>query len=281
MRRRASLSITATCIAITHSSDGGHDPAVCGYTLDAFTLQILGYPDRALKQLNQGLTLARELEHAPSLIHGLWFGAELHFLRRDARMTMAILEDWFSMASGYASTVGAANMMILRGWSLLISKDLQTGLPLLRDGVSRLRATGSKFQIAYRLGRAVEALRKAGEAEEAMALLSECFEANRTLGERWYEAELDRLKGELLLIQNGSNADEVAHCFRAAIDIARPQSAKSWELRATTSLARLLDEQGRRDEAHAMLAEIYGWFTEGFDTADLKDAKALLNELGA
>jgi predicted ATPase len=259
---------------------GGHDPAVCGYILDAFTLQILGYPDRALKQLDQGLKLARELEHAPSLVHGLWFAAELYYLRRDTRMTISTVETWLAIASGYTSTAGAANMMILRGWSQIISEDFKTGLPLLRDGTSRLRGTGSKFQIAYRLGRAVEALRKAGETEEAVALLSECSEANTMLGERWYEAELHRLKGELLLIHNDSSADEVAHCFRAAIEVARAQSARSWELRATTSLARLLDSQGRRDEARTMLAEIYGWFTEGFDTADLKDAKSLLAQLG-
>ena len=96
-----------------------------------------------------------------------------------------------------------------------------------------------------------------------------------------YEAEVHRLKGELLLAQDTSNVSHAEQTFRIAIEIARKQSAKSWELRATTSLARLLDQQGKRDEARAMLAEIYNWFTEGFDTADLKDAKALLDELSA
>ncbi|MGZ3620163.1 MAG: hypothetical protein ACXVAA_06610, partial [Candidatus Binataceae bacterium] len=99
-------------------------------------------------------------------------------------------------------------------------------------------------------------------------------------GNRYYEAEMHRLKGELLLKQNDSNASEAQNCFQRAIEIARKQSAKSWELRATTSLARLLAKQGRRDVAHTMLAEIYGWFTEGFDTRDLKEAKGLLDELG-
>jgi predicted ATPase len=94
-----------------------------------------------------------------------------------------------------------------------------------------------------------------------------------------HHAELCRLKGELLLLQNASGATEAESCFREAIEVAQRQQAKSWELRATISLARLLDEQGRRDEARAMLTEIYGWFTEGFDTADLKDAKALRDEL--
>jgi predicted ATPase len=108
--------------------------------------------------------------------------------------------------------------------------------------------------------------------------------SNSSAGEhadRIYEAEIHRLKGELLLRQDDSNAAEARSCYERAIEIARKQSAKSWELRATTSLARLLNEQGRRDEARPMLAEIYGWFTEGFDTVDLKDAKALLDKLNA
>jgi predicted ATPase len=170
-------------------------------------------------------------------------------------------------------------MTILRGWSLVMSDNLKTGLSLLREGVRRLRATGSKFQIGYRLGRAVAALHKAGAAEEALALLSDGFEAIKTIGERWYESELCRMRGELLLHQEASKAQQAETSLREAVEIARRQSTKSWELRATTSLARLLAKQGRCDEARVMLAAIYNWFTEGFDTADLKDAKALLDEL--
>jgi predicted ATPase len=110
--------------------------------------------------------------------------------------------------------------------------------------------------------------------------LTEALAAADEHEDRHHEAEIHRLKGELLLRQDGSNAAQAQSCFERAIEIARKQSAKSLELRATTSLARLLDKQGRRDQARAMLAEIYNWFTEGFDTADLKDAKALLDELG-
>ena len=111
------------------------------------------------------------------------------------------------------------------------------------------------------------------------ARLDDSFPIIERTGQRWYEAEVHRLKGELLLAQDASNAEQAEQSFRTAIEISRKQHAKSWELRATSSLARLLDGEGKRNEARAMLADIYNWFTEGFDTADLKDAKALLDEL--
>jgi predicted ATPase len=117
-----------------------------------------------------------------------------------------------------------------------------------------------------------------GSFDEGLRAIDEGFKFIERTGQRYYEAELHRLKGELLLAQNSSNA-QAQECFRTAIDVARRQHAKSWELRATTSLVRLLRDTERRDEARAMLAEIYNWFTEGFDTADLKDAKALLDQL--
>jgi class 3 adenylate cyclase/predicted ATPase len=258
---------------------GGHDPAVCSYTQDAIVLQILGYPERALVQLNKGLMLARELEHPPSTVHALWFGAETNFHRRDPRMVMQTVGEWLPMVSVHGSAVGIANAMMLRGWALVVSGQYEAGLAELHDGLGRFRATGSKVYVSYRLGRAAEAFQNGGQTHESLALLSDAFQAIDL--DRWYEAELHRLRSELLLMQDASKVQEAERCLRTAIEIAREQSAKSWELRSTITLARLQEKQGRRDEAHAMLAEIYGWFTEGFDTADLKDAKALLEELGA
>jgi predicted ATPase len=134
---------------------------------------------------------------------------------------------------------------------------------------------------AYHLALTATALGKAGQFDEALRTIEESFSIIERTGQRHHQAEVHRLKGELLLVQRASNADDAERCFRAAIEIARKQHAKSWELRATTSLARLLTTQRQRDKARAVLAEIYGWFTEGFDTADLKDAKALLEELSA
>jgi predicted ATPase len=223
--------------------------------------------------------LARELEHPPSMVHALWFGAEMNCLRRDPRMVMQIVEEWLPMVSFHGSAVGIANAMMLRGWALVISGQREAGFAELRDGLGRFRATGSKVYVSYRLGRAPEAFLNGGQTQESLALLSDAFQAIDL--DRWYEAELHRLRSELLLMQDASKVQEAERRLRTAIEIAREQSAKSWELRTTMSLARLLERQGRRDEARAMLADIYGWFTEGFDTADLKDAKALLDELNA
>jgi len=258
---------------------GGHDPAVCGYILDAIVLPILGQPDRALVQFDKGLALARELAHPPSLIHALGFGGEAHFLRRDPVMTMSLVAEWLPLVTGYSSTVAITNAMMLRGWAMVMLGECEAGLAVLRDGLDRWRATGSKFYAPIRLGRAVAALIEAGEVAEGTAVLDEALEAMESGGERWYEAELHRFKGLLLLASSRDRQAEAEVSFEHAIDVAHSQGARLFELRAATSLTRLRRDQGRRAEARDLLAPIYGWFTEGFDTFDLKEAKALREEL--
>jgi predicted ATPase len=148
----------------------------------------------------------------------------------------------------------------------------------MEEGLAAYRATGAETGRPRWLSLLAEACIESGRLIDGLSVLAEALAGVETEG-RQYEAEIYRLKGELLLKQNHSNAAEAQKCFEQAIEIARNQSAKSMELRATMSLARLLALQGRRDEARTMLADIYGWFTEGFDTADLKDAKTLLDEL--
>ena len=194
---------------------GGHDPAVCSYTQDAIVQQILGYPERALVQLNKGLMLARELEHPPSTVHALWFGAETNFHRRDPRMVVQIVEDWLPMVSVHGSAVGIANAMMLRGWALVISGQREEGFAELRDGLGRFRATGSKVYVSYRLGRAAEAFQNGGRTQESLALLSDAFQAINI--DRWYEAELYRLRSELLLMQDASTVQEAECCLRTAM----------------------------------------------------------------
>src|ERR1700730_3803473 len=165
------------------------------------------------------------------------------------------------------------------GWALIEEGKLTDGIANLSEGIADLDSIRNLIAKSLFLGALADGYRKAGDAKRALELLADAFDwANRT-GERFYECELHRLKGEVHLMGNGPNATAADNCFRTAIKLARVQSAKAWELRATMSLSRLLAEQGRRDEARAMLAEIYNWFTEGFDTADLKDAKALVDEL--
>jgi predicted ATPase len=179
------------------------------------------------------------------------------------------LTDWLAWATS------------LHGWAMADSGRDKDGIAQMCEGLAASQATGALLLRPYFLTLLAEAYNETGSLDEALSALSDALEAADEHEIRNYEAETHRLKGELLLRQNQSNAPEAQRCFERAIEVARKQNAKSLELRATMSLARLLKEQGRRDEAHAILAEIYGWFTEGFDTADLKDAKALLDELGA
>jgi predicted ATPase len=158
-------------------------------------------------------------------------------------------------------------------------EEIEHGIAQMELGLTGHRATGGRLREPYWLALLVEGYAEAGNIEQAMTVLAEALKVVDKTEERWYEAELYRLKGELLLRQNSRNADEATDLFRNALETARAQGAKALELRATVSLARLLTSQGRRDGAHTMLAEIYNWFTEGFDAADLKEAKTLLEEL--
>jgi predicted ATPase len=158
---------------------------------------------------------------------------------------------------------------------------VKEGIEQMTQGLRAYRATGAASNRSYFLALLAEAHGTMGQPEAGLTVLTEALTFAETTGERLYEAERHRLKGELLLQQSSDNSTEAEVCFQQAISIAQSQQAKSWELRAATSLARLWQQQGKRQEAHDLLAPVYHWFTEGFDTADLQDAKALLNELGA
>ena len=153
----------------------------------------------------------------------------------------------------------------------------EEGIAQIQEGLAALRATGSEWPVDLCL--LAEACMNTGRLDDGLSALTEALAAADEHEIRNYESEMHRLKGELLLKRDQSKAAEAQRCFERAIEIARKQSAKSLELRATMSLARLLAKQGRRDEARTMLADIYNWFTEGFDTLDLKEAKALIDEL--
>jgi predicted ATPase len=155
----------------------------------------------------------------------------------------------------------------------------QEGITQINQGLSAWRATGAELLRPYGLALLAEAHGTIGEPEAGLAVLAEALIHVATTGERWYESELYRLQGELLLQQSSDNQAEAENCFQQAISLARSQQAKSFELRTATSLARLWQQQGKHQEAHDLLAPAYGWFTEGFDTADLQEAKALLEAL--
>jgi len=257
----------------------GHDPAVCGYVTDALLLQALGQPDRAVARVDQGLALARELAHAPSLIHALWFAADTHFLRHDPVRVATLVAEWLPMTSEFGSQVGVANATMMNGWAKVMVGDVEVGLAELRNGLDRWRSTGSKIWGPIRLGRAAAAFIEAGDAGQGAALLTEAFQIMDSNGERWYEAELLRVQGMVLATNSPSRIAEAEACFENAINVARSQGARLFELRAAVALSRLQCAPEQRKRRTALLGSIYRRFTEGFDTADLEEARSLLDEL--
>ena len=176
-----------------------------------------------------------------------------------------------------------------KGWALAGQGQVEEGIAQIRQGLAAFRATGAELHRPCVLALLAEAYGKVGQTEGGLAVLAEASAAAHRAGERWCEAELHRLKGELLLkIEDRRSRSSILdplslaspeECFHQAINIARRQETKSLELRAVMSLSRLLQKQGKREAARKLLAEVYGWFTEGFDTTDLKEARALLEEL--
>ena len=253
---------------------GGHDAGVCGYVVDALIAAVMGYPDQAVRQMQEGLALAREVDHAPSLAQAQWFAAELHQIRREPQQVQDSVSIVLPLLARHGSAVGVANATMLRGWARVMLGHIQEGLAVMREGLAAWRATGSKFHVSYRLARAAEAHLVAGEIEDGLRLISEATDHS---GECWFAPELHRLNGELLL--EAGRGDEAEGFLQQALQAAKEQGARLLELRAAMSLSRVLRTQGRSNEAQGLLAPVYAWFTEGLDTLDLQQAKALLDQL--
>ena len=254
-------------------------PGVVCLCFAAHALWYLGYPDQALKRIQDALTLAQQLAHPYSLVHALDFAAWLHQYRRERRRTQEQAEADMTLATEHGIAFFFTHGTILRGWALVAQGQGEEGMAQIRQGLATYRATGAEVERPYWLALLAEAYGKSGQGEEGLRLLAEALAEVDKNGWRFCEAELYRLKGELLLVLPAENDAEAEACFQQSLAIARRQQAKSWELRAATSLARLWQQQGKRQEAYDLLAPVYGWFTEGFDTADLKDAKTLLETL--
>jgi class 3 adenylate cyclase/predicted ATPase len=252
---------------------GGHDPGVCGLRHAAMTLWLLGYPDQALERSRDALGLAQKLSHPYSLVHALFYAAWVHQQRGDRQAVEERMEAAVTLATEQGFTRWVVQGSVLQGWLLAQHGKGQEGILKMRQGATVVREQ-SHFAAPL-----AEAYGNAGQAEEGLRVVSEELARVHKIGERFYEAELHRVNGELLLRRAVPDEEQAETCFEKAIDVARSQTAKSLELRAAMGLSRLWQRQGRRDEAEQLLGEIYGWFTEGFDTADLIAAKALLDEL--
>ena len=249
--------------------------------LSGWNLWFLGYPDRALERMNIATTIAQEPGAPKNIladIHG--FATYIYELRREPEPMRTRAETRRALATESGFFTGRALSEIYLGRADAMTDDAEGGIVRMRDHMSELKVTGSEYISDRYFTFLANALSRLGRFEEGLRVVDESFPFIDRSGQRYYEAELHRLKGEMLLALDSSNAAQAEQSLRTAIEISRKQHAKSWELRAFTSLARLLAKQHKRDEARVMLAEIYNWFTEGFDTPDLKDAEALLEELG-
>jgi adenylate cyclase len=243
-------------------------------------LQLLGRVGDAVRAAEEGLRHARESKHVYTVGFALLYrGALLPQLRRELEIVRARGEELIALSEEYGFATWDKAARFHHGWALAELGQLEHGVAEMEASLIRWRQEGGFPWQQYLIALLAQCYARMGRAEEALGMLNEALEHIERSGEKVHQAEMLRLKGELLLMRYGGAAEEAERYFHAALEVARAQEARWWELRATVSLARLLTKQDRRDEARAMLAEIYGWFTEGFDTADLKEAKALLDEL--
>ena len=259
----------------------GSDPGSGGLGFLAGTLWMLGYPDQAVQRSQEALALAQQLSHPFTLAFALMTMTYLYHFRRDEQEVLACTEKLLALATKHGFAQSWATATRYRGWALNVQGQIEEGMNLIDQGSKAYLATGAGISRPYVLALLAEALGKIGRVKEGLLVFPEALGLIEKNKDRLYEAELYRIKGELVLQSQGHNMLEAEGCFQQAIDVARQQSAKSWELRASTSLARLWQQQGKCNEAREMLASIYNWFTEGFDTKDLRQAKALLDELSA
>ncbi len=257
----------------------GQDIGVVCRQWSAWALWFLGYPDQALNMSYEAVHLAREISHPMTEVYVAVFAAMFHRFRREIEPARKLADKAArdSADQGFGLFLASAN--VLRGSHLTVAS-MGDGIALMQKGLSGWRATGAELFVPFYLSLLAEAYGRAGQAAEGLAALDEAqsiADKGVKVGEHLWNSELCRIKGELLL--DSSHADQAEACFQEALQIARTQKAKSWELRASVSLSLFWKDQGRRKEARELLQGIYDWFTEGFDTPDLINAKALLDEL--
>jgi predicted ATPase len=264
----------------SHTFLFGQDTGVACKAFGAVALWLLGYPDRATQKSREAAALAQQLSQPSSEALAFHFAGMLHQCRRDPLAALACADRSLVISAEQDFSFWHAGGTVLRGWALAECGSVTEGLAVLRQGLEAWLATESVTYQTYYLALLAETLTKQGQTEEALKVLDDALVLAERTGERFFQAELHRLQGILLSHSATAAARTRAEaCFRQAGDVARLQNAKSLQLRAALSLSRLYRQQGRPAEARPVLADAYGWFTEGFDTPDLQEAKALLEEL--
>ena len=259
----------------------GQDVGVTILSWRPLALWLLGYPEAALADLEHALTNAREIGHAATLMLALYVTGLTHILCGNYAAANAQSDEVVPLADEKGSTMWKAYGMLNQGWVFSLTEKALDAVQTITSGLTALRSTGSTLWIPSCLAHLAPAYAELGQFDDASRCISEAMTLVETTKETWFEAEVHRIAGEIALKSPKPDAAKAETYFERALTVARQQQAKSWELRAAMSLARLWRDQGKVQQARELLAPVYGWFTEGFDTRDLKEAKALLEELAA
>jgi predicted ATPase len=246
----------------------------------AIALWMLGYPNGALADAEHALKDAREVGQSATLMYALSWTSETQILSGNNATANALLDELATLVDETGAGLWKPLRMIHQGFLLLLTGQAADALQMITSGLDAWRSIGASGQSRF-LVYLAQANAELGQFDDAWRCISEALTGIDTTKERWFEADLNRIAGEVMRRSPESDATKVEAYFERALAIARQQQAKSWELRAAMSMARLWRDQGKQDEARDLLAPIYGWFTEGFNTLDLKQAKALLDELHA
>ena len=259
----------------------GQDARVAILNFRSWDLWMLGYPDAALADAEDALKDARDIGQAATLMQVLGTSSLTTFLSGNYAIATARCQELIALSEEKGSLYWKANGMTQRGCVLASTAKAADAIQTITSGISAYRSTGATLYSPSWLSYLAKAHAELGQFDEAWRYINEATTAVETTKERWWEAEVKRVAGEIALNSPQPDAAKAQAYFDRALTVARAQQAKSWELRAAMSMARLWSDQGKRDAARELLAPVYGWFTEGFDTLDLKEAKALLGELHA
>jgi predicted ATPase len=242
-------------------------------------LWALGYAEAALADTEQALRDAREISHAATLMYALYNTSLTHILRGNYAAAKAEADELAALADEKGALLWKAWGMMNQGCVLALTGKASDAVHKITSGITAVQPTGATLWMPFRLSHLTRAYAELGQFDDAWRCIDEAMTAMETTKEKWSEAEVHRTAGEIALKLPEPDAVRAEAYFERALTVARQQQAKSWELRAAMSLARLWRDQGKPQQARDLLAPVYGWFTEGFDTRDLKEAKALLKEL--
>jgi predicted ATPase len=257
----------------------GQDVGVTILSFRSLALWLLGYPEAALADADHALKGEREIDQAATLMYALFFASFTHIRCGNYVAAAAQAQEQVTLAEEKGSWLWKAYGLMSQGSTLALAGRASDAIEMLISGIAAYRTTGATLFLPFFLPHLARAHAELGQFEEAWRRIGEAMTTVETAKEKWCEAEVHRMAGEIALKSPEPDVAKAQACFERALAVARQQQAKSWELRAAMSLARLWRDQGERDGSHDLLAPVYGWFTEGFDTLDLREAKTLLDKL--